>query len=275
MSKQQSNRPSEDNVIYANFGARKRVATAAETGGPQQQAPPTTSKSQAAMRVLNAAVRRTDIGRAKRGHQYAQQGHVTDLRVRIGGMEASVVGSQNDPFYTGFILPARTPQELRQVMSHMAKNASATRKARDGEFPDAVLDVLLAATPEEFKFFCDCPDSADVCKHAVALAEEAARQIDADPGTVFSIRSLSMAAFEETVRDSAHATAQENASAGSEYFWSGRELPALPTPKIAPMIDDSDTDLLRHAMETVSFTNIDLLHAVSDIEDLYDMLVEE
>lgn len=274
MSNQRPRRPSEDNVIYANFGARKRVATAAETGGPQTVSP-TVSKSQAAMRVLNAAVRRTDIGRAKRGHQYAQQGHVTDLRVRPGGMEASVVGSQNEPFYTGFTLPLRTPQELRLAMSEMARSASASKRARAGEFPDSVLDVLLAATPEEFKFFCDCPDNADVCKHAVALAEEAAKQIDADPGTVFAIRSLSMAVFEDSVRDSAQITAKENASAGSEYFWSGRELPALPTPKIAPMIDDSDSDLLRHAMETVSFTNIDLLHAVSDIEDLYDMLVEE
>ena len=34
-------------------------------------------------------------------------------------------------------------------------------------------------------------------------------------------------------------------------------------------IDDSDPDLLRKAMRSVSHTNLDLLRAVSDIEDLY------
>ena len=38
------------------------------------------------------------------------------------------------------------------------------------------------------------------------------------------------------------------------------------------MIEDSDLDLLHKAMQTISFTNIDQLRAVSDLEDLYDEL---
>ena len=41
------------------------------------------------------------------------------------------------------------------------------------------------------------------------------------------------------------------------------------------MIEDSDMDLLHRAMQTVSFTNIDQLRAVADIEDLYDLLVND
>ena len=41
------------------------------------------------------------------------------------------------------------------------------------------------------------------------------------------------------------------------------------------MIDDSDTGLLHRAMQTVSFTNIDQLRAVSDITELYDDLTTD
>ena len=49
----------------------------------------------------------------------------------------------------------------------------------------------------------------------------------------------------------------------------------MPEPKIAPAIDDSDPDLLRKAMRAVSHTNVDLLRAVSDVEDLYHFLTEK
>ena len=41
---------------------------------------------------------------------------------------------------------------------------------------------------------------------------------------------------------------------------------------MAPALDDSDTDLLHQAMRQVSYTSIEQLRAVSDIEDLYDHL---
>ena len=268
------NRPSEDNVIYANFGARRRVSSPEETGTPTVQ-DPADQLSHAAMVVLNAALRRTDAGRVKRGRDYAANGHVSELRVRPNSMDASVTGSQNEPFYAGFILPPRTQDDLKQAMSAMAATPGGLKRAEQGEFPDEVLDVFLGATPDEFRFFCDCPDPADVCKHAVAVAIAAARRITQEPATVFAIRNMAMDAVEASLRDGAYTIAKANAEVGSEFFWTGREMPDLPNPKIAPMIDDSDTDLLRRALESVSFTNIDLLNAVADIEDLYDALVEE
>lgn len=267
-----SKRPSTDNVIYANFGARKRVTSPEETG----QAPaPSASMSPAAMRVLNAALRQTDVGRATRGHKYAAGGHVMGLQVRTGVIEAGVVGSQNQPFAVAIVLPQRTRRELQAALGDAASTAGMAKLIASGDFTDELLDVLLAPSPEEFRFFCDCPDSATVCKHGVALAEVAAKRIDTDPTTLLDLRNLSVAAIEETLRRSAHDVARQNAEPGSEYFWAGRDLPKPPAPKVAPMIDDSDTDLLRHALETVSFTNIDLLNAVRDIEDLYDLMTDE
>ena len=71
---------------------------------------------------------------------------------------------------------------------------------------------------------------------------------------------------------SAQDVARKATEDGAETFWSGRELPAVPSPKIAPALDDSDPDLLRKALRAVSHTNIDLLRAVSDIEDMYHHL---
>lgn len=268
-----------DNVIYANFGARKRVSSAAETGGPEPVSTPAAAVSEslspAAMRVVNAAVRQTDVGRAQRGQQYAADGHVADLRVRPDGVEGFITGSQNEPFFTSVSLPRRTPTELRRALEQLAALPGGMQRADRGEFPDSVLDVLLASSPEEFRFVCDCPDNAAVCKHGVALAQAAAQRIDAEPATVFALRDLSIGAVEETIRLGAHSIAEENAAEGSNYFWSGRDLPALPHPKVAPMIEDSDMDLLHRAMQTVSFTNIDQLRAVADIEDLYDLLVND
>ena len=267
-----------DNVIYANFGARKRVSSAAETEGPEPTAVAAAageSLSPAAMRMVNAAVRQTDVGRAQRGQQYAANGHVADLRVRSNRIEGFVTGSQNEPFFTAVSLPPRTPTELRGALEQLAAMAGGMQRVERGEFPAGVLDVLLASSPEEFRFVCDCPDNAVVCKHGVALAQVAAQRIDADPAMMFALRDLSFGAVEETILSGAHSIAADNAAEGSTYFWSGRALPDLPHPKVAPMIEDSDMDLLHRAMQTVSFTNIDQLRAVADIEDLYDVLVND
>lgn len=270
-----SKRPSEDNVIYANFGARTRVDDASQTGAPARVEEAKPTYSAAAMRVHNAAVRQTDVGRVKRGRDYASNGHVLDLTAFHGGMRADVVGSQNDPFSVEMRLPRRSKTEIDMAVSLLARLPGSAEKAGRGEYPDEVLDVLVAESPDEVRFFCDCPDGAEVCKHAVALADRAARAIDADPVLILTMRQVSLTALENRKRFEAQAQVRENAEPGSQYFWAGRDLPALPGPKRAPMIEDSDLDLLHRAMQTISFTNIDQLRAVSDIEDVYDMLTRD
>ena len=50
-----SKRPHDDNVIYANFGARKRVSSAAETGGSTSGAFQPRSLSPAAINAASGA----------------------------------------------------------------------------------------------------------------------------------------------------------------------------------------------------------------------------
>lgn len=263
-------RPKQDNVIYANFGAKRRVTNASEV--PVSPRPVGMGWSAAAARVFNAAVRKTDQGRVTRGRQYAANGHVVDLEFRNGGIEGSVAGSQNEPFTVTMRLPYRSPDEIDHITSELARTPNGITRARKGVISDDLLELVLAHDPGEIAFHCTCPDNSPACKHAVAVAEKAAVKIDADPALLFHLRGLSLQSLERTVRAAAASVAKENAEEGSEYFWSGRELPDLPAPKSAPMIDDSDIDLLHKAMQTISFTNIDQLRAVADIEDMYDEL---
>ena len=261
-------RPSEDNVTYVNFGARKRVDRPEDTGAPG----PPRALSPAATRLFLEALRGTDAGRAKRGHEYAASGKVLEVSARPGGFDGVVAGSQNDPFSVSVQLPWRESSDIQQALQLLAERSGSVERARRGEFDEDVLSLLLAAEDGGVRFNCTCPDSAPVCKHSVAVADKAAELMDADAGVLFSLRNLSLAMIEQSVRNRAAAIARENSEEGSEYFWAGRELPGLPRPKVAPMIDDSDLDLLHRAMQAVSFTNIDQMRAVADIEDLYDEL---
>ncbi|WIM68602.1 hypothetical protein QP027_04200 [Corynebacterium breve] len=263
-------RPQEDNVIYANFGAKKRVTNAAEVNVPPR--PTGVTWSPGSMRVFNAAVRKTDQGRVTRGRQYAASGQVIDIQIRLGAAHGQVAGSQNQPFSVVMRLPYRSPDDLGEVTKLLAQTPNGITKARRGDISQDVLDVLLGDEGDDIWFSCDCPDPSNVCKHSVAVAEKLAAKIDADPTLLFQLRGIDLNSLERTVRVAAVSVSKANAEEGSEYFWTGRAMPDLPDPKVAPMLDDSDLDLLHAAMQSISFTNIDQLRAVADIEDLYDEL---
>ena len=127
-----SKRPHDDNVIYANFGARKRVSSAAETGGSTASTFQPRSLSPAAMRIYNAAVRQTDVGRAKRGSEYAARGHVVELRAVTQGVRAEVVGSQNDPFRVAMYLPQRSSEDIRRAISALVREPGSIAAATSG-----------------------------------------------------------------------------------------------------------------------------------------------
>lgn len=259
-------RPRDDNVIYANFGRKTRVTTPEDT--PRRVR---TAYVPAAMRLLDAVSRLTDQGRISRGRQYADSGHVVGLTVANGRVHGRVAGSQNEPFTVTVQLPYRSTDDVAKVTGQLARTTNGLKRARSGDVDDALLDILLAEDPSDIRFQCDCPDPSVVCKHIVAVVEKLATKLDADPSLLFQLRGLDLAGLERAVTEQARIVGRE-AENDAELFWNGRELPDLPDPKIAPALDDSDLDLLHKAMRSVSYTNVDQLRAVSDIEDIYDYL---
>lgn len=262
-------RPQDDNVIYANFGARTRVSTPEETGAGSRTPHFRTS---GATRLFEAVAAQTDSGRLNRGRQYHQAGNVIDLEIRSGAIHSQVAGSQNDPFTVTLALPYRSADDLAAVTQELARTRNGMSQARRGELSDSVLDVLIAESADQIRFRCDCPDYVPVCKHLVATAHALAEKLDSDPPLIFRLRSLDLSHLEHTVLQEANVAARESAEGDSTLFWEGRPLPDLPDPPVAPALEDSDLDLLHKAMRMVSFTNVDQLRAVADIEDLYDYL---
>ncbi|HCG47135.1 MULTISPECIES: SWIM zinc finger family protein [Corynebacterium] len=262
----------QDNVIYANFGARKRVSS-------PEQVHRVSALSDAATRVTQFIYKNADSGRISRGRQYAAGGHVVGLDVRNGAVHGRVAGSQNEPFAVLIQLPFRSNDDIARISEIFARTPNSLAQAREGVFSPEVLDLLFAADADELRFSCTCPDSSYVCKHVVAVGDKLAARIDADPAVALSLRGLDLGRLEQSVLDQAESVAKESydnagldAAERSSLFWEGRAFPDLPRPKVAPALEDSDPELLRKAMRAVSHTNIDLLRAVSDVEDLYHHL---
>lgn len=269
--------PQEDNITWVNFGAKRRVSSAEETfaAASHEKRAPNLRFNSAAQLIYNAAFRATDQGRFNRGRKYADEGNVLDVRAGAGRFEGTVTGTQNEPFTTLVLLPYRGADDVRDAIELLSRSPRALSDAKTGAFGQKLLDMLVATRDEKIRFRCDCPDSTRVCKHSVAVALKAAELIDADPTLIFRLRNLDLNTLERQLRESAGEQAKESAAEGSEFFWEGHDLPDLPAPKVAPMIEDSNLDLLHKAMQSISFTNIDQLRAVSDLEDLYDELTRD
>ena len=264
-------RPSEDNVIYANFGAKTRVSGPADVAAIPQRS--RQKMSPGAQVLIDAITSRTDSGRLSRGRKYAAGGHVVTLELLNGRAHAQVAGSQNEPFNVSVVLPYRSSDELSDVAAALARTPNGMKRARQGDLSEELLKVLVTELPEDIRFLCDCPDPAPVCKHEVAVVEVLASRIDADPQLLFEIRGLNLPALEQAVMAQAKGAAKESED-DPQLFWSGRQFPDLPTPRLAPALDDSDLDLLHKAMRIISYTNVEQLRAVSDLEDLYDALCQ-
>lgn len=272
-------RDDENNVIYANFGTRKRVSSAEETKVERVSRVGSVMNS-AATTVASMFSRAADSGRLSRGRQYARDGHVVDLVIRNGAIHGQVAGSQNQPFEVLFYLPYRDSSDLEKVYDIMARTANSMRNAREGQLNEQLFGLLFAETISDIRLSCTCPDSSTYCKHILAVADRLSARIDADPTTMFAMRGIDMNNLERAVIEAANEASHDafrksdngDPTEQNKLFWQGRELPDLPRPKTAPALEDSDMDLLRKALRAVSTTNIDLLRGVSDIEDLYDYL---
>lgn len=266
--------PSDDNVIYANFGRKVRVEKPEQTRDERaERVERRPAMAPAAELLLEVATSRADRGRLTRGRDYARAGHVLSMDLRNGAVHAQVAGSQNEPFTVAVQLPYRSPDDLSVVSAELARTPNGMRGARKGELSRTVVGALLAEDINDIRVRCDCPDPFAICKHAVAVLEKLAGKIDADPLALFTLRGMDLISLEKAVMVQAKDVSRESEE-NPELFWAGRELPALPEPRVAPALDDSDLDLLHKAMRIISYTNVEQLRAVSDLEDLYDALCQ-
>lgn len=304
--------PQVGNVIYVNFGARDYTPVAGRDTFTDPDAPSykprrkttrarATAKgthSTAADWLTDLAFTQSDNGRMSRGRGYYQGGHVMNLEFVPGSITAKVIGSQPQPFSVAIMFPPRTDPQLARLPDLISQLDGGIQAVRSGQFSPDMLKILFGGHPYKARYYCDCPDKAKVCKHVVATMMAAADRVAADPGLVFQLRGLNLAdmrlpkpagsagsvpvtpetsapAGSAGAAKKAEAPSPEAIAAATDRFWNGGPLPEIPQLKTQSALADSDEELLHKAMRTISYTSVDELCAVSDIEDLYYNLTHE
>lgn len=304
--------PQVGNVIYVNFGARDYTPVAgrdmfADPDAPSYKPRRKTTRARATAKgtrstaadwLTDLAFTQSDNGRMSRGRGYYQGGHVMNLEFVPGSITAKVIGSQPQPFSVAIMFPPRTDPQLARLPDLISQLDGGIQAVRSGQFSPDMLKILFGGHPYKARYYCDCPDKAKVCKHVVATMMAAADRVAVDPGLVFQLRGLNLADMRlpkpAGSAGSVPATPETSASAGSagaakkaeapspeaiaaatDRFWNGGPLPEIPQLKTQSALADSDEELLHKAMRTISYTSVDELCAVSDIEDLYYNLTHE
>ena len=260
------------------------------------------TRSTAADWLTDLAFAQADSGRLSRGRGYYQGGHVINVEFVPGSITAKVIGSQPQPFSVAIMFPPRTDPQLARLPDLISQLDGGIQAVRSGQFSPDMLKILFGGHPYKARYYCDCPDKAKVCKHIVATMMAAADRVATDPGLVFQLRGLNLAdmrlpkqstksagsagSVPPTPKTSASAGSAESAkkaeapspeaiAAATDRFWNGGPLPEIPQLKTQSALADSDEQLLHKAMRTISYTSVDELCAVSDIEDLYYNLTHE
>ena len=304
--------PQVGNVIYVNFGARDYTPVVgrdmfADPDAPSRKPRRKTTRawatakgthSTAADWLTDLAFTQSDNGRMSRGRGYYQGGHVMNLEFVPGSITAKVIGSQPQPFSVAIMFPPRTDPQLARLPDLISQLDGGMRAVRSGQFSPDMLKILFGGHPYKARYYCDCPDKAKVCKHIVATMMAAADKVAADPGLVFQLRGLNLAdmrlpkqsmkpagsagsapkpqaAEALSTAKRTEAPSPEAIAVATDRFWNGSPLPEIPQLKTQSALADSDEELLHKAMRTISYTSVDELCAVSDIEDLYYNLTHE
>ncbi|MBV7301184.1 hypothetical protein [Corynebacterium sp. TAE3-ERU2] len=295
---------SRDNVIYANFGAKRhdpqQRAAAAEKQPEDREWLSTVSRF-----IVDSVERDTDPGRKQRGRDYAREDRVALLSYSENLISAQVRGSRPEPFEVQLRFAPIARRDQRELWDYLVSLPDYLPAFLRGELDRRAQRLLGFSDPRSITGTCECPDPNPVCKHIVAVAHAAAAEISRRSSRIFDLRGWDPqeieAAVKRRVKENAAANApaergkdtarsgtpDEPAAAAASSrsstqkrqqqvdataFWQGGELPSLPDPQVEPALDDSDLSLLHIAMRSVSYTSIDELRAITDIEDMYYFL---
>lgn len=284
-----------DNVIYADFGARgarrgaaKRAARGKGRGRDSGARPVTP----VARRLYDAVADAADAARRTRGEKYFADGHVLGHRMVDGQIIGEVKGSQLEPFSVVIRLPRRDNADVNELLRWLAETTGAAGDFDKGILPADRLDEILLDEEERAECRCSCPDPSTVCKHAVAVAAAAGREIDSSPMAVLELRGVSalearhrlaglMARANESLsrrgpgakRSTGPTTSAPVLEVVERDFW-GADLPSVEIPAPAGMnpLNDTDPTLLHAALRPTTVLSHETLRAVSDLEDCWEHL---
>jgi hypothetical protein len=137
--------------------------------------------------------------RLDRGRTYANTGRVLSLTFDEGKAAAKVEGNYRPWYRVEIVFPGL--KEKEKVYRMIEEDPVLLARIAAGELPGEFLAKLKAEginlIPRrwrDMKRSCTCPDYGDPCKHMAALYYIIAREVDADPRTLFRLRGMDLEA---------------------------------------------------------------------------------
>lgn len=168
-------------------------------------------------------------GRLARGRTYARQGSVGEITVRAGYLAARVKGSRRTPYRCEIHVPELPDATWETLLGAWAATGpELLRELAEGDLGDLAIEaalaveVLLTPLPDEFTYFCSCPDWGDPCKHAAALSYAFAHTLDTRHDALLTLRGGPL---------SRHAWTSRPASPGRSRPWPTRRPRSKPGPR--------------------------------------------
>ena len=148
-----------------------------------------------------------DVGRLRRGRNYARKGQVLSLAERPGGIQARVQGSRVTPYKVTFQIAPLSDAQWEKVIDDMSGQAIFAAQLLAGHVPEQI-ETLFAASgvslfPEkrgDLLSSCSCPDYANPCKHIAAVHYVLADRLDEDPFLLFRLRGRTQEQILQSLR---------------------------------------------------------------------------
>ena len=132
--------------------------------------------------------------RLPRGRTYARNGSVVDLQLRPGAIEAHVAGSSL--YRVAITVTQIKAQAWKAMCRDCAGGIDSVVELLRGRLDKAVMRRLcrqedgLFPRPRQFRFACDCPDWATMCKHVAAALYGVGNRLDHRPELLFTLRGV-------------------------------------------------------------------------------------
>ena len=288
-----------DNVVIADFGARRRHEAVKADNGPR--APRSERESWAASQIMTALADNSDSGRLARGREYYRGGKVLGVELTKDCMAGLVDGTQLEPFDVSLRLRPLASRKAEFIKDELMADPSHVRSILHGSAPGTEVAAMLLRPDHVFQATCTCPDRSVVCKHVVAVGYAVAARLTQDPLHVLRLRGIDPEPFVTQL-------SRKDESAGVTSLRSrreGRKLPEeaseekkhkgdlraeLVDPKqfwgavdqrvtwgtVEPEsgLEQGDKQAIMAALRTVSWTGVDQLRAHHELERCYEVLME-
>jgi uncharacterized Zn finger protein len=141
---------------------------------------------------------RFSVGRRLgRGRNYARQGHIVDIEIGKGFVNAHVQGSRDAPYLVRMHFSMLSSTDWKKVTRALAQRPDIAVELGMGQIPESIEQVFeeqrLSLFPNasgDLKTACSCPDNANPCKHVAAVYYLLGEEFDRDPFLIFQLRGM-------------------------------------------------------------------------------------